>query len=403
MDFINWFLNIHMPADVDWILMGDFNLMRAPSDRNRPGGDVNDMLLFNEAISNQGLIELPLQGIKFSWSNMQQDPLLVKLDWFFTSASWLPSFPNPIVFPLAKPISDHLPCVIKIGTAIPKARVFRFENYWLQHSDFKEVVAAAWSIPVGNLDVVKSLNAKFKNLRRALKLWAKSLSCLRAQIAKLNELIFLWDFFEEFRELEIHEWNCRAILKDQLLLLLRNQKIYWKQRGKIKGVKFGDENTKIFHTKASINHRHNHIAVLQNDDQVEISDHAGKAAILWESYKKRMGTSHKTTMHFDLESLFGPRQDQAIFDNLELPFTEEEINAVVKDLPLDKSPGPDGFNNEFFKSCWDIIKVDVFRFIQDFHAGQISIESLNTSYITLIPKGSTPLTANDFRPISLLN
>ena len=109
-----------MPADVDWILMGDFNFMRAPSDRNRPGGDVNDMLMFNEAISNQGLVELPLHGRKFSWSNMQQDPLLVKLDWFFTSASWKTSFPNTIVLPLAKPISDHLPCVIKIGTAIPK-------------------------------------------------------------------------------------------------------------------------------------------------------------------------------------------------------------------------------------------------------------------------------------------
>ena len=116
-----------------------------------------------------------------------------------------------------------------------------------------------------------------------------------------------------------------------------------------------------------------------------------------------MGTSHKTVMHFNLESLFGPKQDQTIFDNLELPFSEEEINDVVKDLPLDKSPGPDGFKNELYKSCWDIIKVDVLRFIQDFHAGQISIESLNTSYITLIPKGSTPMTANDFRTISLLN
>ena len=63
--------------------MGDFNFMRAPSDRNRPGGDVNEMLMFNEAISNQGLLELPLHGRKFSWSNMQQNPLLVKLDWFF--------------------------------------------------------------------------------------------------------------------------------------------------------------------------------------------------------------------------------------------------------------------------------------------------------------------------------
>ena len=46
--------------------MGDFNFMRAPSDRNRPGGDVNEMLMFNEAISNQGLVELPLHGRKFS-------------------------------------------------------------------------------------------------------------------------------------------------------------------------------------------------------------------------------------------------------------------------------------------------------------------------------------------------
>ena len=53
---------------------------------------------------------------------------------------------------------------------------------------------------MGNLDSVKSLNAKFKNLRRALKLWARSLSCLKTPMAKINELIFLWDFFEEFRD-----------------------------------------------------------------------------------------------------------------------------------------------------------------------------------------------------------
>ena len=69
--------------------MGDFNFIRSPEDRNRPGGDVNQMLLFNEAISNLGLIELPLKGRQFSWSNMQDSHLLEKLDWFFTSAAWL--------------------------------------------------------------------------------------------------------------------------------------------------------------------------------------------------------------------------------------------------------------------------------------------------------------------------
>ena len=212
-----------MPLDTNWILVGDFNFIRAPTDRNRPGGDVNEMLLFNEAISNLGLIELPLHGRKYSWSNMQQSPLLEKLDWFFTSASWMTAYPDTVAMTLSRPISDHLPCLIKIGTSIPKARVFRFENYWLKHSDFKEVVTAAWNIPVGNLDAAKSLNAKFKNLRRALKLWAKNLSCLKSKIAAINEVIFLFDLFEEFRDLGDFEWNCRVILKEQLLILLKNQ------------------------------------------------------------------------------------------------------------------------------------------------------------------------------------
>lgn len=194
-----------MPGDTDWILMGDFNFIRAPTDRNRPGGDVNEMLLFNEAISNLGLVELPLHGRKFSWSNMQECPLLEKLDWFFTSASRLISFPETTVLPLARPVSDHLPCMIKIGTNIPKSKVFRLENYWFKHSSFKDIVTATWNIPVGQMDAAKSINAKFKNLRRALKLWSKSLSCLKLQIAAINEVIFLLDLFEEFRDLGMYE------------------------------------------------------------------------------------------------------------------------------------------------------------------------------------------------------
>jgi hypothetical protein len=31
------------------------------------------------------------------------------------------------------------------------------------------------------------------------------------------------------------------------------------------------------------------------------------------------------------------------------PFTREEIDSIVKELPNDKSPGLDGFNGFFFK------------------------------------------------------
>jgi hypothetical protein len=40
-------------------------------------------------------------------------------------------------------------------------------------------------------------------------------------------------------------------------------------------------------------------------------------------------------------------------------FTEEEIWAVVKELPLDKAPGSDGFTSSFYLSAWLIIKRDI--------------------------------------------
>ena len=43
---------------------------------------MNDIFLFNSIISHLGLLELPLKGRKFTWSNMQDHPLLEQLDWF---------------------------------------------------------------------------------------------------------------------------------------------------------------------------------------------------------------------------------------------------------------------------------------------------------------------------------
>ena len=83
-------------------------------------------------------------------------------------------------------------------------------------------------------------------------------------------------------------------------------------------------------------------------------------------------------MHFDLNSLYHHQAEPSDFEQLEIPFTEEEINEVVKHLPSDKSPRPDGFNNEFIKNCWDIIGDDVRKLIHDFYDGDVNLESINT-------------------------
>jgi hypothetical protein len=37
---------------------------------------MNDIFLFNDIINHLGLLELPLKGRAFTWSNMQKQPLL---------------------------------------------------------------------------------------------------------------------------------------------------------------------------------------------------------------------------------------------------------------------------------------------------------------------------------------
>jgi len=88
---------------------------------------------------------------------------------------------------------------------------------------------------------------------------------------------------------------------------------------------------------------------------------------------------------------------------LEDPFTKEEIDSVVRNLPNDKALGPDGFNNEFIKRCWHFIEEDFYDLCFAFQDNSVCLQSINDSYITLIPKIDGAQQVGDFRPISLLN
>jgi endonuclease/exonuclease/phosphatase family metal-dependent hydrolase len=96
-----------MSDDCDWLLIGDFNLIKNPSDRNMPGGNISEMLWFNEALNSLGVIEIPLHGRKFTWINKQMPLLLERLDWFFTSNSCTLSYPHTLAHSLNLEVSDH--------------------------------------------------------------------------------------------------------------------------------------------------------------------------------------------------------------------------------------------------------------------------------------------------------
>lgn len=112
-----------------------------------------------------------------------------------------------------------------------------------------------------------------------------------------------------------------------------------------------------------------------------------------------MGVSECQQFLFNISELITPVD----LPELDLPFTKEEIDKVIKDMPSNHAHGPDGFNGFFMKKCWSTISNEFYRLCEQLWGGHIDLACLNGSLITLIPKKDSPISANDFRPISLLN
>ncbi|GJZ17745.1 putative RNA-directed DNA polymerase, eukaryota, reverse transcriptase zinc-binding domain protein [Tanacetum coccineum] len=89
-------------------------------------------------------------------------------------------------------------------------------------------------------------------------------------------------------------------------------------------------------------------------------------------------------------------------DLLENDISLVEIKTAVWNYGSDKAPGPDGFSFAFVKRFWDILKLDIFEFVNLFFTSCKMPAGSNSSFISLIPKVSNPIHIKDFRPISLI-
>ncbi|KAJ9538624.1 hypothetical protein OSB04_031357 [Centaurea solstitialis] len=267
--------------------------------------------------------------------------------------------------------------------------------------------------------------AKQKRVRRA---WASEVKssrpdCIfRDKLKKVKESLKVWkktNWGEIDKEViiakeEVKSWEARtgatSILKEEDRLRWLSARRKWleleeknldllKQKAKLKWIKDGDENSKLFHIASKLRERKNCIHRLNIegkwvDEPETIKKHISQF------FRKKFGKEVGNRPTLNMLGLNKLNAEEA--SSLEGRFTEEEVWNAVRDCGRDKSPGPDGFSMEFIKHFWDLLKKELMVLLDWFWEKAEFGRGCNASFLTLIPKVANPIGLNDFRPISLI-
>lgn len=222
----NKVLFLQKPRDVrdacqgPWILLGDYNLIYKDEDKNN--GNLNRALMgrFRRLINDLGLKELPLHGRKFTWSNQQDTPTLVKLDRVLCTVDWEHLFPNCLLQSTSIDGSDHCPLLLGLHDNKPGKARFHFEAYWTKLEGFHEAVEVAWASEPTSSCPFDTLSRKLRATVKGLQSWSqKKIGHISSQLGMAREIIHPLEIAQDSRPLSrLGKWLYNQLKRHALAL-----------------------------------------------------------------------------------------------------------------------------------------------------------------------------------------
>jgi hypothetical protein len=165
------------------IIGGDFNLVRYQKDKSNGLVDFKWCDKFNEWIDKHCLMEINLVGMCYTWSNNQENQILSHIDRIFCSTEFDAMFPLATTRALSRNSSYHVPILWESGTGQPRSKPkFKFEKWWLQHSQFRGLVSRIWKSKVVGGSAIERWQNKIRLFHRKAKGWSANVEAENSRV-----------------------------------------------------------------------------------------------------------------------------------------------------------------------------------------------------------------------------
>jgi hypothetical protein len=191
---------------------------------------------------------------------------------------------------LSSNVSDHAPLHLSLNAAFRPKRRFRFELFWAKLEGFEDAVKDAWNCDDTVVDPFKRLDALMRNTAVALQAWGQpKVGNVKLQMAVANFVIFRLDAAQDVRQLPARENWLHKSLKLSLLGLASLERTIARQRSRIRWLKEGDANTRLFHSVANGRRIKNFIPAIRVGDAI-LTEQEHKLDAFTVAYKSLLGT-----------------------------------------------------------------------------------------------------------------
>jgi hypothetical protein len=137
----------------------------------------------------------------------------------------------------------------------------------------------------------------------------------------------------------------KKILKAKSMGFAAIQKAKARQHSQLTWIREGDSNTRLFQIYANARRKKTFISGLNTQEGL-VTSQQDKIKVAVEYFNKAVGTPMVRSCCLNWNALgYTPTN----LEDLDAPFTAQELLDIVKSLPAEKAPGPDGFIGMFYK------------------------------------------------------